>query len=97
MRLSLGFAVVLAWMLAPMSALAADTWETFELGASDFEFYAGYEGVGLKRIELTVFADNAAAIRLYEKFGFELEGTHRAYAYRDGQFADALCMARLRA
>lgn len=52
--------------------------------------------LGLKRIELTVFADNAAAIRLYEKFGFELEGTHRAYAYRDGRFVDALYMARLR-
>ena len=47
------------------------------------------------RIELTVFSDNARAIRLYEKFGFEHEGTHRAYALRDGVYADVLSMARL--
>ena len=47
------------------------------------------------RIELTVFADNARAIALYRRFGFELEGTHRAYALRDGAFVDAQTMARL--
>ena len=47
------------------------------------------------RIELIVFTDNAAAIALYRKFGFELEGTHRAYALRDGRYVDALAMARL--
>jgi len=52
--------------------------------------------LNLTRTELTVFSDNEAAIRLYEKFGFEREGTHRAYAFRDGRFADALCMARIR-
>jgi putative acetyltransferase len=49
----------------------------------------------LLRIELTVFSDNAAAIALYRKFGFEHEGTHRAYALRDGVFADVHAMARL--
>ncbi len=47
------------------------------------------------RIELTVFADNARAIALYKKFGFEVEGTHRGYALRDGQYADVLSMARI--
>ena len=50
---------------------------------------------GALRIELTVYTDNAAAIALYRKFGFELEGTHRAYALRDGEYVDALAMARL--
>lgn len=50
----------------------------------------------LERIELTVYADNAAAIGLYEKFGFETEGRLRAYAVRDGELVDALTMARLR-
>jgi putative acetyltransferase len=50
----------------------------------------------LKRLELTVFTDNAPAIRLYEKFGFEPEGIKRAFAFRAGQYADALSMARLR-
>ncbi len=48
------------------------------------------------RLELTVFADNARAIALYRKFGFEEEGRMRAYALRDGRYADVLAMARLR-
>jgi putative acetyltransferase len=51
----------------------------------------------IRRMELTVWADNARAIGLYEKHGFEREGLHRAYAFRDGAFVDALAMARLRA
>ena len=48
------------------------------------------------RIELTVFTDNERAIKLYRKFGFEMEGTHKAYALRDGRYADVHAMARLR-
>ncbi len=51
--------------------------------------------LGLTRIELTVYTDNAAGIALYEKFGFEIEGTHRRYAFRDGGFVDAYSMARI--
>jgi putative acetyltransferase len=47
------------------------------------------------RIELQVYADNARAIALYRRFGFEHEGTHRAYALRDGAYVDSLSMARL--
>lgn len=47
------------------------------------------------RIELGVFVDNHRAIRLYEQFGFVLEGTHRAYALRNGVYADSHFMARL--
>ena len=43
------------------------------------------------RIELTVYTDNAAAIALYRKFGFEIEGTHRAYALRDGRLCRRAC------
>ena len=52
--------------------------------------------LNLRRLELTVYTDNLAAITLYESFGFEREGIHRDYAYRDGAFVDALAMARLR-
>ena len=51
--------------------------------------------LGVLRIELDVFADNAIAITLYKKFGFELEGTHRAYAMRNGEYVTSLSMARL--
>ena len=51
--------------------------------------------LGLRRIELRVYADNARAIALYRKFGFEIEGTHRLYAIRNGAYVDSLSMARI--
>lgn len=50
----------------------------------------------LVRVELEVYVDNAAAIHLYEKHGFEIEGHHRAYAFRLGRLVDAYTMARIR-
>ncbi len=50
----------------------------------------------LKRLELTVQTDNARAIRLYRKFGFEVEGTLRANGFRGGAYVDAHVMARVR-
>jgi len=50
----------------------------------------------LRRLELTVYADNAAGVRLYTRHGFVEEGRHRDYAFRDGAYVDALAMARLR-
>ena len=52
--------------------------------------------LNLTRIELRVYTDNAAAIALYEKFGFEVEGTHRRLAFRNGEYVDAYSMARLK-
>ena len=52
--------------------------------------------LGLERLELTVFVDNAPAIALYKKFGFQVEGTARRFAWRNGAYADAYRMARLR-
>jgi putative acetyltransferase len=51
--------------------------------------------LALRRVELTVYADNARAIGLYEKHGFVHEGLHRDFAFRDGVYIDALAMARL--
>ena len=52
--------------------------------------------MNLRRVELTVYADNDSAIGLYHKFGFEVEGRLRNYAVRDGMLVDVLSMARLR-
>ena len=48
------------------------------------------------RIELTVFVDNAPAIKVYKKFGFEIEGTGKKYALRNGEYVDAYYMARVK-
>jgi putative acetyltransferase len=48
------------------------------------------------RLELTVFTDNERALRLYRKHGFEVEGTHKAYALRAGKYVDTYSMARVR-
>ena len=52
--------------------------------------------LNLRRLELSVYADNGRAIALYERFGFEREGLMRAYAWRNGRHVDAVAMARLR-
>jgi putative acetyltransferase len=51
--------------------------------------------LNLTRIELRVYVDNAPAIALYEKFGFEIEGTHRRFAFRHGKYVDSYSMARV--
>ncbi|MBX4930397.1 GNAT family N-acetyltransferase [Rhizobium bangladeshense] len=57
---------------------------------------AADDWLDIKRLELTVYTDNEAAIALYEKFGFEKEGLLRSFAYRAGRYVDAYTMARLR-
>ena len=49
---------------------------------------------GVLRLELSVYTDNAVALRLYRKFGFVIEGTMRGYSLRDGRYADTHAMAR---
>jgi len=49
----------------------------------------------IARLMLTVYTDNAAAIHLYRSLGFVMEGTHKRYAFRNGQWKDAHAMARL--
>ena len=52
--------------------------------------------LNITRLELEVFTDNEPAVRLYKKFGFEVEGTLRCFAYRAGKFVDVFTMARMR-
>lgn len=52
--------------------------------------------LNIGRIELEVNVDNPAGVRLYRKFGFEIEGTKQWHAFGDGRLADSYFMARLR-
>jgi putative acetyltransferase len=51
----------------------------------------------VSRMELTVFVDNGPAIALYQRFGFEIEGTAKGFAMRHGELIDAHYMARVKA
>jgi RimJ/RimL family protein N-acetyltransferase len=54
-----------------------------------------FDAVGLHRVSLWVLAENAAAVRAFEKAGFEHEGTARERFFTGGRWHDARLMARL--
>ncbi|CZT35718.1 GNAT family N-acetyltransferase [Rhizobium sp. 9140] len=56
---------------------------------------AAFNWLQIRRVELTVFSDNAGAIALYERSGFRREGLLRAYAFRNGAYADVIAMAKM--
>lgn len=49
--------------------------------------------LGVTRIELETYTDNAAAIALFKRLGFLLEGTAPGYALRNGEYMDVHLMA----
>lgn len=86
------------WHAAEIGMAVADEWQGRGIGSALLKAAIDLADrwLNLRRLELTVYADNAAAIRLYKKFGFEVEGLLRRYAFRDGVFVDSYAMARLR-
>lgn len=48
--------------------------------------------MGLKRIYLYVFEENQAALAIYKKAGFKIEGTLRQHVFKEGRYADILIM-----
>ena len=71
-------------LLFHCEAYAADTTETFDLGASNAEFYLGLDGIGLDRTETAVWSEFLVGYGLMERFsayaGVALES--------NGYFAD---------
>lgn len=55
-----------------------------------------FEEMGLRRVELITDADNARAIRAYEKCGFVREGVLRQHRLRHGEPLDMVVMGVLR-
>jgi RimJ/RimL family protein N-acetyltransferase len=56
----------------------------------------GFETLNFHRIRLHVYAENAAAVRVYEKIGFVHEGRLRDDSYANGRYGDVLVMSMLR-
>jgi putative acetyltransferase len=52
--------------------------------------------IGLMRVDLEANADNQRAIAMYRRFGFVDEGVFKKAYFVDGEYVDALLMARLR-
>lgn len=48
--------------------------------------------LGLKKIYVHVLADNAEAIRAYEKCGFRVEGQLKNHAFKKGEWKDLIVM-----
>ena len=49
----------------------------------------------IKKIELTVRIDNKRALKLYKKFGFEIEGEIKNFIYLNGNYYNCYCMGLL--
>ena len=83
---------------AEVGMMVRDDWKGKGVGAALMRavIELADKWLNLTRIELTVFTDNESAIALYRKFGFEIEGTLRKYAFRDGEFVDAFAMGRIK-
>ncbi len=56
----------------------------------------GFSVLNLNRVHLYVYADNARAIRCYEKVGFRAEGCLRQANFYSGAYRDAVVMGLLR-
>ena len=52
------------------------------------------EWLNIRKVNLIVLADNKAAVTLYEKCGFVIEGTLKDEYFLDGRYRTALTMAR---
>ncbi len=56
----------------------------------------GFEGEGRIRVQLEVYKDNDAAMALYAKFGFQIEGVARQAVRLNGHYKDIVHMALLK-
>ena len=78
-------------------ATACDAWNGHGVRTASLSALldAASNWLGIRRPQFTACADNAPAIRLQSRAGFEIKGTHRACAPRDDRNVDTHTMARL--
>lgn len=85
----------MAWHVADMGVSVRKDWRGKGVGTALMKQgieWARSTGV-IERLQLEVFAHNQAAIHIYEKLGFEVEGRRRKAFKRDGEYIDSLTMA----
>ncbi len=83
--------------VAEIGIMIRDEWQGKGIGTKLFAALTELadQWLNLRRLELSVYTDNAPAIALYRKFGFDIEATEVADTFRAGWFADSYVMARL--
>jgi RimJ/RimL family protein N-acetyltransferase len=82
---------------AALGISVAREWRGKGIGSALMQSAIGWARTigGLRRLELYVFASNTLAIRLYERFGFQVEGRRRSAVRLGAGFVDDLLMAYL--
>jgi len=60
--------LVMVVFLFSAIAHAADTTEAYDIGATDYEFYTGFDGIGLDRYEKTIWAEVVLGYGFLERF-----------------------------
>lgn len=55
-----------------------------------------FNELDLHKIEMGVYSDNKAAVRCYEKLGFNIEGSLKDHMLIDGKYRDLLQMGRIK-
>ena len=76
-------------------AIFAPAYRGKGLGRRIMDLMLGYcrEWLNIRKVNLIVLADNKAAVTLYEKCGFVIEGTLKDEYFLDGRYRTALIMA----
>ncbi len=84
--------------VADIGMMVRDDWQGQGVGSALMEAAVDLadKWLHLVRLELSVFVDNEPGLALYKKFGFEIEGTQRKAAFREGSFVDVYLMGRVR-
>jgi RimJ/RimL family protein N-acetyltransferase len=78
-----------------LGMLIVDGYREMGIGSKLMEYSLGWarKQPGVEKVVLGVFSNNKRAWRLYEKFGFVVEGVRKRHYYIEGKPADEVDMA----